>query len=60
MRLVYDCKGAIVSSGTCPRAVGTTVAVGELFKPLPVRHRVSQQVLLMVAPSSRGLEVLGV
>lgn len=40
VRLVYDCKGAIVSTATCPRAVGTTVAIGELFKPLPVRHRV--------------------
>ncbi|MEW5316024.1 MAG: hypothetical protein WDW38_007416 [Sanguina aurantia] len=39
VRLVYDCRGAIVSSSTCPRAMGTTVAVGELFRPLPVRHR---------------------
>ncbi len=33
-------QGALRSRTPTPRAVGTTVAVKDLFKPLPVRHRV--------------------
>eukprot|EP00955_Chlamydomonas_euryale_P033357 347602-Chlamydomonas_euryale.AAC.1 len=31
-----------MSQAPCPRAVGTTVAVRNLFKALPVRHKVRE------------------
>lgn len=40
VRLVYDHQGAIVSQASAARAVGTTMSVKELFKPLPVRYKV--------------------
>ena len=40
VRLVYGHSGALVSNAPAARAVGTTVAVGEIFKPLPVRFKV--------------------
>lgn len=38
-RLEFDRSGAIASQSVCARAVGTTVAVKDIFKVLPVRHR---------------------
>jgi DNA mismatch repair protein PMS2 len=38
-RLDYDHSGAITSQQSVARAVGTTVAVANLFAPLPVRHK---------------------
>ena len=38
-RLEYDKTGVIVSASTAARAVGTTVTVRGIFKPLPVRHK---------------------
>ncbi len=51
-RLFYDNNGSIVSTAPIARATGTTVAVKELFKPLPVRYKVaalacSQQIALL-------------
>ena len=40
VRLAYDQAGAVLSQASAPRAVGTTVAVRDLFKPLPVRYKV--------------------
>lgn len=40
VRLAYDQAGAVLSQASAARAVGTTVAVKELFKPLPVRFKV--------------------
>lgn len=40
VRLVYDHQGAVVSQASAARAVGTTMSVKELFKPLPVRYKV--------------------
>ena len=39
-RLEYDHAGAISSQASAPRSVGTTVALKDLFKTLPVRHKV--------------------
>ncbi|KAG1669863.1 hypothetical protein FOA52_012451 [Chlamydomonas sp. UWO 241] len=39
VRLEYDGEGRIHSQEPCPRAIGTTLAVRSLFKPLPVRHK---------------------
>jgi DNA mismatch repair protein PMS2 len=41
VRLEYTHQGGLAQQTPCPRAVGTTVAVKDLFKGLPVRHRVS-------------------
>ena len=38
-RLEYDKTGVITSASTAARAVGTTVTVRGIFKPLPVRHK---------------------
>jgi DNA mismatch repair protein PMS2 len=37
--LTFDNLGKLVSQRPCPRPVGTTVRVKELFKRIPVRHR---------------------
>ena len=39
-RLTYGRDGAIAGQEAAARAVGTTVAVRDLFKCLPVRHKV--------------------
>ena len=39
-RLTYNHTGALVGTSPTARAVGTTVAVKDLFKTLPVRHKV--------------------
>ena len=39
-RIEYDAFGRINGKTTAPRAVGTTVTVKGLFKPLAVRHKV--------------------
>ena len=41
-RLSYDHTGSLVGSTPTARALGTTVAVKDLFKTLPVRHKVTQ------------------
>ncbi|KAL3143766.1 hypothetical protein ABBQ32_003597 [Trebouxia sp. C0010 RCD-2024] len=38
-RLTYDHTGALVGTAPTARAVGSTVAVKDLFKTLPVRHK---------------------
>jgi DNA mismatch repair protein MutL len=38
-RVEYDRSGGVARTAPAPRAVGTTVALRELFKPLPVRHK---------------------
>ena len=38
-RIEYDHKGGIVSQESMARAVGTTVSLCNIFKPLPVRHK---------------------
>lgn len=38
-KLTYDHSGKLMSRTAAPRAVGTTVAVQNLFAPLPVRHK---------------------
>jgi len=45
-RIEYDHDGSITSTATAPRAVGTTVALKDLFKTLPVRHKVRRSVQL--------------
>jgi hypothetical protein len=40
-RIEFDPQGTLVSTSPCARAQGTTVTVKGLFKPLPVRHKVS-------------------
>ncbi|KAL3143767.1 hypothetical protein ABBQ32_003597 [Trebouxia sp. C0010 RCD-2024] len=44
-RLTYDHTGALVGTAPTARAVGSTVAVKDLFKTLPVRHKVQPGVL---------------
>jgi DNA mismatch repair protein PMS2 len=44
-RIEYDHDGRITSTVSAPRAVGTTVVLKDLFKTLPVRHKVSCPVL---------------
>jgi DNA mismatch repair ATPase MutL len=39
-RVEYDHDGRITSTASAPRAVGTTVVLKDLFKTLPVRHKV--------------------
>ena len=39
-RLTFGHTGALLDSMPAARAVGTTVSVKELFKSLPVRHKV--------------------
>lgn len=41
VKLTYNANGSLASTETTARAVGTTVAVQDLFKPLAVRHKVS-------------------
>ena len=41
-RLSYDHTGTLVGTTPTARAVGTTVAVKDLFKTLPVRHKVHE------------------
>ena len=40
VRLAFDQGGAVVSQASAARATGTTVALKDLFKPLPVRYKV--------------------
>ena len=40
VRLTYDHAGKLTGTAATARAPGTTVAVRELFKPLPVRFKV--------------------
>lgn len=42
-RLEFDRAGAIAGRAAGARAVGTTVAVKDVFRPLPVRHRELQK-----------------
>lgn len=44
-RLTYDHTGCLVGTSPTARAVGTTVAVKDLFKTLPVRHKVQKGAL---------------
>ncbi|GIL80762.1 hypothetical protein Vretifemale_9813 [Volvox reticuliferus] len=39
VRLEYDHEGLLTSQSPAPRAVGTTVAVKNLFATMPVRHK---------------------
>lgn len=39
VKLIYNHEGLITSQATAARAVGTTVAVRNIFKTLPVRHK---------------------
>lgn len=39
-RVVYDSSGGIEGQTSIARARGTTIALRELFKPLPVRRKV--------------------
>ena len=39
-RLEFDREGRLCAKTACARGVGTTVAVKELFSPLPVRRQV--------------------
>jgi DNA mismatch repair protein PMS2 len=48
MRIFYDHAGGITSTVPVARARGTTVAVKDLFKPLPVRYKVAHPRLLSV------------
>lgn len=41
VRLAYSPSGELTSTRPAARAVGTTIAVAELFKPLPVRFKVT-------------------
>ena len=43
-RIYYDRNGNIQSTFPIARAKGTTVAVIELFKPLPVRFKVGHKI----------------
>ena len=38
-KLVYDHNGKLITRSPAPRAVGTTIAVQNLFQRLPVRHK---------------------
>ena len=40
-RLTYDHEGRVASQAPAARATGTTVAIRDLFRPLPVRHKVN-------------------
>lgn len=51
-RLFYDHNGAIVSIAPIARAQGTTVAVKELFKPLPVRYKALSPTLYQASDTS--------
>ncbi|XP_037791129.1 mismatch repair endonuclease PMS2-like [Penaeus monodon] len=42
-KLVYDHNGKLVSKTPCPRQVGTTVTLQNLFSTLPVRHKEFQR-----------------
>ena len=42
-RLTYDHAGVLTGMAAAARSKGTTVAVKELFKPLPVRYKVVWQ-----------------
>ncbi|GFR41716.1 hypothetical protein Agub_g2467, partial [Astrephomene gubernaculifera] len=39
VRLEYDHEGVLVRTSPTPRAVGTTVAIKDLFGTMPVRHK---------------------
>ena len=39
VRLTYDEQGRLISQEPTARARGTTIAVKDLFKPLPVRYK---------------------
>ena len=45
-RLTYDHTGSLVGTAPTARAVGTTVAAKDLFKTLPVRHKVQAGALI--------------
>ena len=48
MRLTYDHHGKLLGQHSAARAVGTTVSIRDLFKTLPVRHKVRIQALRWV------------
>lgn len=47
-RLEFDTQGLLVATRSCARALGTTVAIKGLFKPLPVRHKVIDRLILLL------------
>lgn len=47
-RLTYDHTGSLMGTAPAARAVGTTVAVKDLFKTLPVRHKVQADAIINV------------
>lgn len=51
-RLTFDHNGKLVAQIPAARAIGTTVAVKDIFKSLPVRHKVWPIVQLL--PGLRG------
>nr|XP_027206517.1 LOW QUALITY PROTEIN: mismatch repair endonuclease PMS2-like [Penaeus vannamei] len=42
-KLVYDHNGKLITKTPCPRQVGTTVTLQNLFSTLPVRHKEFQR-----------------
>ena len=44
-KLAYDHNGTLISRNPAPRAIGTTVAVSNIFKNLPVRYREFQRTI---------------
>jgi hypothetical protein len=51
-RLEFDRNGKLSSSAACARGVGTTVAIKELFGPLPVRRQVRADCMCSSSSSS--------
>lgn len=39
-KLTFDKAGRFMGFAPCARGVGTTVSIGGIFKPLPVRYKV--------------------
>lgn len=55
VRLTYDHAGKLTGTVATARATGTTVAVRELFKPLPVRFKVRAEDLFDNLPFLRTI-----
>lgn len=51
-RVMYDGSGRISSQASVARARGTTVALRELFKPLPVRRKAQSHQMLSAVVSA--------